>query len=127
MRHSVQALTLSALVVVMLGACANSPRSTEQILSDRGFQLGESVERIQDYRISGWNYVDERHVIFNAGPSRNYLITLKIDCRGLSSAENIGFSSTTGDVTKFDKVVVGTPIGPRRCPIDTLTKLENID
>jgi len=125
MKRSVLTLSLSALL--MLTACANLPRSTEQILSDRGFQRGETVDRIKDYQISGWNYVDERHVIFNAGPSRNYLITLKIDCRDLSGAEYIGFSSTTSDVTRFDKVVVGTPIGPRSCPIDTLTKLEKID
>lgn len=125
MKPSVLALFLSALLVLV--ACANSPRTTEQILSDRGFQLGETVDRIKDYRISGWNYVDERHVIFNAGPSRNYLITLKIDCRDLSGAEYIGFTSTTSDVTKFDKLVVGTAIGPRNCPIDTLTKLEKVD
>ena len=112
---------------LLLAACASSPeQTTEDILSKRGYAVAERVERIKNYRINGWNYVDDRHVIFGAGPRDNYLVTLTMDCTDLRGAEHIGFTTTTDDVTPFDQLVVKTSIGPRKCPIESLHQLERV-
>lgn len=113
-----------ALLVTMIVGCASQPeRTLEEHLSDLGYRLGETVDRIQNYKINGWNYLDDRHLIFDGGPSQKYLITLQIDCSETRGAEHIGFTSTVSSVTKFDKVVAATPIGPRSCPIESIQKL----
>ncbi len=75
-------------------------------LNELGYEQGETVDRVEHYRVNGWNYIDDRHIVIYAGPGHRFLITTLTDCRDLSSAENIGFTTTTNSLTKFDKLIV---------------------
>lgn len=90
-------------------------------LSKLGYEQAETVERIPNYRVDGWNYLDDRHIVIYAGPSQRFLITMLINCPDLSSAERIGFTSTTRNLTKFDKLIVRGAGGiVQNCPISEL-------
>lgn len=94
-------------------------------LDKLGYRQGESIERINNYRVDGWNYLDDKHIVIYAGPSKRFLLTTLIDCSDLSSAEHIGFTSTTNSLTKFDKLIVRGVAGMiRHCPIAEIKILQ---
>jgi hypothetical protein len=117
-------------VPLLLGGTAladDKAPSLEERLAKRDYALGETVERIPDYRVDGWNYVDREHVIISGGVSRRYLLTLMTPCTDLSNAESIGFTSTGTSLTKFDTLVVGSAIGPQRCAIKSIHALDRLE
>ena len=73
-------LALLALVAsAFLAACAATPAepvSVDQRLADKGFRVDERVDRIANFRLNGWSYVDLRHVILNSGVRDRYLSML---------------------------------------------------
>lgn len=96
-------------------------------LRDRGLVIGDEVDRIQNYRIHGFNSLDRKALIFNAGASRRYLIRLRNPCHELRSAEVIAFTDTVGNLTRKDKVVVEGAGGfVEHCLIDSLWTLETL-
>ncbi len=123
------------VLVLSIGCCLAvampSAQALEQDLLDklekRNFEVGQPVDRIQNYRINGWNSIDRRNLIFNAGASRNFLITLRNPCDGLRSSETLAFSSTVNSVTNKDRVVVrGSGGFIERCLIDEMYELTRI-
>jgi hypothetical protein len=122
--HSIFALAIMALG---LAACATEPRETMSLadrLATRNYLLGEEVKRIRDYRINGWNHVDDYHVIITAGVRDEYLVALRNRCPELRSATHLAFSTTAGSLTEFDKLMVSTPGGGvDRCYVSALYKL----
>jgi len=127
-------VTPSATPAALLFCCASfifssiGRAETENDLAARLSKLGyvqaESVERVPNYRVDGWNYLDDRHIMIYAGPSQRFLITTLVNCPDLSSAEHIGFTSTTRNLTKFDKLVVRGAGGiVQNCPIDEIRTL----
>ena len=123
----------AALSMVLLAACASAPSSgktkvktLDEKLAAHGYKLDDSVERIVNWNIDGWNYIDESHVVFTAGPSRDYLVTVVPPCSGLSSANTIGFTSTVSTVTRFDKLIVRNTGFTDQCPISELHELKRI-
>jgi hypothetical protein len=115
-------------VALAMAACATTPPEAVDIdaaLQKRGFKAGEAVDRIQRFRIDDWRYLDASHVIVGAGPSSNYLLTLMGRCNGLMSTEDLGFSTTAGDLTTLDKIVIQSSTAPQEsCPIKEIRKLE---
>lgn len=97
-------------------------------LTELGYEPGEAVDRVDNYRVNGWNYIDNRHIVIYAGPAKRFLITTLNDCQDLSSTEHIGFTSTVNSLTKFDKLIVRSASGiMQNCPITeirTLSKTE---
>ena len=121
---------LAIAVTVSMAACASTGQqdTIAQKLQQRGYVQGEQIEDIQNYRLSGWHYVDDEHLIVETEPSRDYLITLRFPCHELMGVEDIGFSNTVGRLTKFDSVVVKSHTGMQReCAIESLYKLESTD
>ena len=122
----------NALVVFLpiVTACAGSPPESiplEERLAKRGYIIAEPVKRLQDYRINGWNSVDRYNVILIVGASLTYLITVRSPCDGLNSAENLTFSTTIGDLTDKDKLLVRNTGGYlEHCYIDKIHILERI-
>ncbi|WP_028080398.1 DUF6491 family protein [Solimonas soli] len=119
------------LAACVLAACASSPsasrpKTLDDKLAERGYKLGGDIDRIQNWSIDGWSYIDDEHVVFNAGPSRDYLVTVLMPCNGLSSANTIGFSTTVSAVTKFDKLVVRNTGFTDQCPIRELHELKRV-
>ena len=117
-------------ILVVLASCATTGGqeiSLEQKLADKGYKLGEPVERILQWRLDSWVYLDRGHVIMQTEPSTWYLVSLKNSCQGLGQAENIAFTTTTSQLTRFDKLVVrGAGKIREDCYIDTLHKLEKV-
>ncbi|MES0872551.1 DUF6491 family protein [Sinimarinibacterium thermocellulolyticum] len=114
-------IVMPALLLTLVGACATPSAqdlpTMEQRLAARGLSLGAPVERIADYRIDGWNRLDDEHILVGGGVSERYLISLMQPCPDLGSAETIGFRTTGSVLTRLDILIVESPIGPRRCPI----------
>ena len=124
---------LLILLVPAIGlmACASTPVSQptlEQKLAAKNYRLGAPVERIQRYRLDGWNYLDREHVIMQTEPSTYYLVSLRNTCHDLATTEHIAFTTTTGQLTRFDKLLVRGPGRTiQRCYIEALNKLEKTD
>lgn len=125
-------LTLSLLALVgVLSACGGTPDqelTLDQKLDKRKYTLGKTVDRVQDYRISGWNSMDDRHVIIHTSPTRSYLVTLRSPCRNLDTAETLAFSTTVGSLTRHDKLLVrSSSMGyTEQCFIDMLQELDKV-
>ena len=122
---------ISALSMLALAACASAPAgkegpTLEQKLAERGYKSGDKIERIADYRVDGWQYVDPTHVVFTAGPGRDYLVTVRLPCSGLNAADAIGFTSTVSYVTTLDKLVVKDAGFDNSCLIDELREVQRI-
>lgn len=120
-----------AIAALLLTACATTPPEPvdlPKLLADHGYQLGERVDRIQRFRINDWRYLDSQHVIIGGGVSRYYLLTLAARCVGLSSSQDLGFTTTAGDLTRFDRLVVrGGPGGGDRCTIADMHALSTLE
>lgn len=116
------------LTLFMLAGCATkSPESIplEERLAKRGYSIGEPVKQIRDYRINSWSGVDRYNVILNVGASKTYLVTVRSPCEGLRSAEHLAFSTTVGELTDKDKLVVRSPGRYlEHCFIDTIYEIE---
>lgn len=124
-------LALMVSVAAIAGACAVSPANGDALaekLARKHYEIMEPVDHIQNYRIDGWNYVDDYNVVFNAGPSEYYLVTFNQRCLNLSSVEAIAFSTTLGRVTRFDKVLVHDRGGltPESCFIKDIRRLRKV-
>lgn len=122
---------LATPLAAMLTACATSagaPPTVEELLAERDLRIAESVDRIFDYRISGWNYLDRQHLILLDGVNRKYLVTLVRQCDGLQSNEVIAHTSTINTLTTFDRFLVrdfGHIVD--HCYIESLHRLEEIE
>lgn len=124
---------IAAVAAVSLVACATSapreePLTLAQQLEQKRYTVGERVDRIRDYRLSGWNSIDDEHLIIHTGPRDSYLLTLKSPCHNLRSAEHIALSTTVGSVTTFDKIIVRShPAGfTERCLIEDMHELKRV-
>lgn len=122
-------LTLVVAVSTFVAACATSPsepESLDQKLAKKDYQVLEEVDRISKYDIDGWVYVDDYNVVFQSGPSEEYLLSFRQRCINLRGAQAIAFSTTAGRVMRFDKVVVrslpGSP--PEQCLIDRIHRVK---
>lgn len=124
-------ITLITSAAMIVGACTTAPAervSVEQKLGEKDYRIVEEIDRIQDYRIHGWNYIDDHHVIFQGGPSDYYLLTFNQPCLNLRGASTIAFSTTLGRVTTFDKVLVRdrTGLPPEECLIREMHRLQKL-
>ncbi|GAB3370122.1 DUF6491 family protein [Spongiibacter taiwanensis] len=120
--------SLGLMAALILTGCTSpgEPATLEEKLAKHGFAQGEAIREVKNYRIDGWNYLDTEHLIFSAGPSGDYMVTLSQSCTDLRSAEDIAFTSTNNNLTAFESVVVATPTGRRRCPIESLHTLSKL-
>ncbi len=118
------------IAALALTACAQQPTAEIKPIADvvaaRGYAIGEPVKEILNYRVDGWNSVDANHVIINAGPSSDYLLTLMAPCTGLLFTSELGFTSTAGRLTTLDSVVVQDSSGRSQCPISKIEALKRV-
>jgi hypothetical protein len=130
MKHKFSNIFSVVIPVLMLGACAGNPADSvplDEKLAKLGFTIGEPVKRVNNFQINSWSSVDLKHVIFNFGASRNYLVTLRTSCDGVLSARLISFSTTVGFLSDKDKLLVRD--GSRylsQCYISKIHELEKI-
>lgn len=129
--NRITGFTIAMIAALFAGACATTPheeQSLEQKLADKNYEIHEEIDRIRDYRINGWNYVDDYNVVFQSGPSDHYLLTFNQRCINLRSAHTIAFTQTVGRVTRFDEVLVRdrTGLPAEKCMIDRIYRLEKL-
>lgn len=129
--NRITGFTIAFIATLFTGACATTPHEDqplEQILADKNYKMGDEIDRIRDYRINGWNYVDDYNVVFQSGPSDHYLLTFSQRCINLRSAHAIAFTKTVGRITRFDEVLVrdGSGLPAEKCMIDRIYRLEKL-
>jgi len=128
MKHGLLNLVAAVILVAMTFACSSHPPKPvplEEQLAGLGFSLGPPVKSVINFQLNGWNYVDHKHVIMNFGASRYYLLTLRTSCDGLRSASVINFSTTIGNLTENDKLLVRNDSHHlSQCYIKTINELE---
>ncbi len=122
---------LVAMLALVATACASTPPDAEPLavrLSDMGYEMLGPVERVNEYRIDGWQYVDDYHTIFEAGRSEYYLLSFNQRCTGLRSAFTIGFTDRVGRLSRFDSVLVRDRAGGmvERCTINVIHRLKKV-
>lgn len=123
---------MSALLcITFLVSCASGPPKEELpvpvILMEKGYVIGEKVTRVRNYRLHGWNYVDDRNLILQGGVSNYYLVLLRHSCRELENSITLGFTSTIGSLSDRDKLIVKSPGGyTETCFIEGIWELEKI-
>jgi hypothetical protein len=128
----IKRLIVLPCAIAVLAACAvtreDSLTLDEEVL-ERGYVIGEQVRRIQNYRLNGWSYLDQQHLILESGVSDRYLVSLRSPCYELRGAITIGFTNTIGNLTDRDRLIVGTRGSLNEtCLIDSLhalVKLKN--
>jgi len=128
MKRQIVAASCLLIVVFLAAACAGPPPRTVPLaekLLQRGYTIGKPVRRLQNYRINGWNAIDRYHVIIHVGVKEDYLVAVRTPCDGFRSAEILHFSTTIGDLTDKDKLVVRGAGGfVEQCYIDSIRVLE---
>ena len=120
------------MAVSALPACATSSDAAKQKavddqLAKRGWRAGEEVRSVNGYRVQGFQSVDDRHVILDAGRTRQYLITTMNPCSDLQYDERLRVSTNVAnELTTLDTVYVSDPTGSDACPISKIQKLDRI-
>ncbi len=129
---------LALSLTAMLFACASNTATTmspSQLAQDRGYELGEPVDRIMNYRLDGWNYLNPQVVIIHSGVNRDHLVTLRNRCHELMSAETIATTSTGNAMrAKFDAIIVSldglrptrSASNTRKCYIDSIYEISKV-
>ena len=89
-----------------------------------GYSDKTEIKRLSNFRLNGWNYVDNYHVIIKSSPTRNYLIRFRSTCNDLRHATSIGFKTALGSISRGDKMII-QDMGNwlRDCRVDTIFEL----
>ena len=128
MKKLVASGLIGLMTLLLMGACASHPPEDLPIqdkMASLGYVIGPQVKRINDFQINSWSIVDRRNVIIFVGASRCYLITTRNPCDGFQETEHLDYSTTTGNLTNKDKLMVRRTTGHmQNCFIDTLYELE---
>ncbi len=116
-------LLFTAIACVFLAACASEPQITgdpnKYLFSDL-----EEVDSIQNWKLDGWNVVDNQSVIVYTSPATSYLLILMRPDHNLNFAEALLISSTAGRVmARFDTVTTARD-RVLKTPIERIYKLK---
>lgn len=79
--------------------------------------------------VSNWRVVGRRTVNIGVGASQVYQLTLMGDCPDLDTRETMAFQSSNNTICNpIDAtIIVGTPIGPRRCPVRDMRRMSEAE
>jgi hypothetical protein len=124
-------LALTAGIALVAASCATmqqTPRTLDETLKAQGYRIAEPVDRVYNYTINGWNYVDRDHLILLDGVNRHYLVTFRNQCHGLPGSALVAYTTTASQLTAFDKFLVKDPASKiiDRCYIESLHRLDRI-
>ena len=71
-------------------------------------------------RISGWEHLDDQHVVLRLSAEDQYLITLRRQCLGLNWARNVGVTMSNNTIwAGFDAITVDG----NQCEIESINPL----
>lgn len=122
-------ITLGCMAI--LAACSQVETKPEvppeKLIEERGYVIEKEVNSIQNFRISGWNYLSSKGLILDGGVKRKYLVTFSHPCHDLRWTETLITTTTVNQLTRFDKIITRPPGGggiSNRCLIDKLYLLK---
>ena len=106
------------------------PKDVQNQLADLNFQVGDQVDKIFEFRMDGWKFLNRKHIIVLGGESQSYLVTLKHSCHGLSLPTTIvlAFTSKKNQLTRNDNFQLnnkGQTID--YCTVKSVHELEQIE
>ena len=113
MKYLKLALAAAALLAFATPVLASS-KSGSEYKANQSIWLGSSG------RISNWRPISRDELIIWASPSKPYLVKIWRPFTSLRFVHAIGFTSTTGRLTKFDRVIVDG----QRLPIKSIVALD---
>ncbi|MEH3022980.1 MAG: DUF6491 family protein [Pseudomonas oryzihabitans] len=121
--------TASALlVIVLLAGCAVrpfGPPTLDERLAELGYRQGAALDTILGFDLSGWHYLDTRHLALGTGLGRAYLVDFAVPCRNLAAGNRLGYRSRAAGLRPGDALVSTDARGSRMdCPIGGLYRLE---
>ena len=129
MKFLAQSLLTSFFVFGLISCAgqAEKPLSLEDELKSQEYLIGKPVDSIRNYRLNGWNHIDDMYITVTSGVSDKYLIGFRNRCTETKFASNIAFTNTAGRLTKSDKIIVSASGGYReQCFIKSIFKLEKM-
>ena len=89
-------------------------------LPERLLEPVRSIEAAD--RISGWEQVDDQHVLLRLSPQDQYLVTLRSPCLGLNWARNVGVTMSNNTIwAGFDAITVDG----NQCEIERINPVGN--
>lgn len=125
--HRIAALLACAVLTACAGIPETPPPSLSEQLLKLGFRQGGAVATVPGFSLSGWNYINEEHIVVDNGPGSDYLLTFSFPCRDLAWMDRIGYTTTAGTFGRMDKIV-GRHMGmPVNCPVAEIHKLERVE
>lgn len=123
----------AGLLVITLAACSGagepkeSGQSVDEILAGKNLRITEEVDKLVNFNIRTWQYVNRQNVILEDGPRTKYLVELNSKCPNLEFAQLIAFTSYGRMVHKSDYIIVtDAPGHVERCMIRRFYDLEEI-
>lgn len=88
----------------------------------------KNSECIHVRNITGFNTIDDHHVLFTSGANKKHLVTTFGRCHQLQWSETIAIKSTTNWTcsNSKDTILYNDGLSPRRCPIADITRVESM-
>ncbi|MCC5995902.1 MAG: hypothetical protein JJU18_05975 [Oceanicaulis sp.] len=109
-------------------ALADEPEPGEP--ADEAFDEDEDLDPARCVRIrtiSGYTVIDDRHMLIQGGPSRQYLVTTRQRCSGLRYGHRIGTSFSANQRICQPHMEYVIPDDGWRCMIDTIEEVDSPD
>lgn len=120
----------AALMVSLVTACGSSGPGTsnetqiDAVLDRLDVERANVVNSVANFRITGWQAINNRNLIVTAGLHNHYLITLAAPCFDLDFAFNIGVDTRSVALSRGDYIVPNSLHRPlERCQIAEITRL----
>jgi hypothetical protein len=99
---------VTLLGFTLLAACAGAPTPESRVwigtLEAMHLMPDAEVESIPDFRIDGFKVVDAMHVVLHTGARASHVVSLRDPCNGLAGAVRLGYTTSAGALTRFDKL-----------------------
>lgn len=115
------------LIGVLLSGCAATEQKQNavdyhQFINEQKLQ---TVNRVQNFNMSGWQALDSEFFVLRVSQRRNYLIEVMGFCNNLPYAQSLAFKQGfQGSLqAKFDEVIVLDSMQNQRCSIKNIYPL----
>ncbi|MXS19697.1 MULTISPECIES: DUF6491 family protein [Pseudomonas] len=123
------AAVLTVAATLLLAGCVGRPFAPPPLddrLADLGYRQGAAVDTILGFDLSGWHYLDTRHLALGTGLGRAYLVDFAVPCRNLAAGNRLGYRSRAAGLRPGDFLVSTDARGNRlECPIGGLYRLDS--
>lgn len=113
---------LAAALMSVLAACmGGAPRRGAAKLDDYLPYAGAPVDQFRVYQLDSWQALTADQVVIWSDPFTAYLVKVMGPCPELGYTEHIGVTSTVGNVSRFESIVLAHHV---RCPIEQIRPID---